>query len=104
MEGPVQATQRGSEGHGAKLQPPGVQGGRGLGETLRVSGGRGSRRPLPAREQGGSGGEHRGEIPQVRCLSRNSQRGQKISGHYWPFSLPRHPGRSLSQEISQDLK
>ena len=40
-----------------------------LGQTLPFPGGRDPRRPLPAREQGGPGREHRGEIPQVRCLS-----------------------------------
>ena len=69
LAGPVQETQRGSEGHGPGTQPPGLQGGGGLGETLPVPGGRGPRPPLPAREQGGAGREHRGEIPQVRCLS-----------------------------------
>ena len=104
LAGPVQETQRGSEGPGPGTQPPGLQGGGGLGETLPVPGGRGTRRPLPAREQGGAGREHRGEIPQVRCLSPNSPRSKKISPHCWPLSIPRHHGWSLSEKIFQDVK
>ena len=52
VAGPVPETQCCSEGPGAALQPPGLQGGGGLGQTLPVPGARGPLRPLPAREQG----------------------------------------------------
>ena len=103
LDGPVQETQRGREGSGAPLQPPGVQGGGGLGQTLSVPGAPGPHSPLPPREQGGAGREYRGEVPPVWDLPTGGGRSEEISGDGLLLSGCHGPRWFLSEKVSQAL-